>query len=184
MERRMFELSKKEVGDLLRINFFKVGINTEPTVEELETFIKDIYKNNGNKPPEVLSDAFNELSAGNIEVKEKWCFAPFFVNRLMSAYRVSKFGKQKSIAPPSVKLTDEEKWKRFYRHLVFYKSLPGNPDWMALFNHCVSKGWIIEVPPIKVFNAKAYRLAEKDVKTFVMANWGELITDVNVYKQL
>ena len=128
-------------------------------------------------------DAFNELTAGNIDVKEKWCFAPFFVNRLMKAYRVNKFGKQKRTpSPEPARLTNEEKWKLFFRHLSFYKSMPVSPDWVALFNYCVSKGRIIEVPPIEVFSSKAYKLAEKDVKTFVMANWSELITDVNKYK--
>jgi hypothetical protein len=181
MATRIYDLSKKEVSDLLRINFFKIGIKAEPTLEELEIFINDVYKNHGNKTEEIFSDAFNELSAGDVEVKEKWCFAPFFTNRLMKAYRVNKFGRQKPSTVPAG-LTNEEKWILFFRHLSFYKSMPVNPDWIALFNHCVSKGWIIEVPPINIFSHKAYKLAEKDVKTFVMANWSELITDTNIYK--
>ncbi len=182
MINKIYDLSKKEVADLLRINFFKIGIKPEPSVEDLETFIQDVYKNQGNKPPEMLSDAFNELSAGNIEVKEKWCFAPFFVNRLMRVYSAGKLGKQKVIAPSST-LTDEEKWMLFFRHIKFYNSMPGNPDWIALFNYCVSKGWIIEVEPIKVFSSKVWRLAEKDVETLVMASWSELITDMHTYRE-
>src|ERR1700722_17653014 len=180
MTAKIYDLSKKEVSDLLRINFFKIGIKAEPTMEELEIFVKDVYKNHGNKMEEVFSDAFNVLSAGDIDVKEKWCFAPFFVNRLMKAYRLNKFGKQKP-SDIAITLTNEEKWKLFFRHLSFYKSMPVSPDWIALFNYCVSKGWIIEVPLIEVFSHKAYKLAEKDVKTFVMVNWSELIKDVNMY---
>lgn len=182
MTNKICDLSKKEVADLLRINFFKIGITMEPTLEELETFIQDIYKNQGTKQVEALTDAFNELSAGNIDVNEKWCYAPFFVNRLMKVYNIKKLGKQKSVVPPAT-LTDEEKWKLFYGHIKFYNSLPGNPDWIALFNHCVSKGWIIEVEPIKTFSSKAWRLAEKDVKTLVMANWSDLLTNVHIHKQ-
>ena len=55
MATRIYDLSKKEVGDLIRINFFKIGIKAEPTLEELETFVSDVYKNHGNKTEEVFS---------------------------------------------------------------------------------------------------------------------------------
>lgn len=177
---KIFNLSTHEILVLLKDCFLIVGKKFAPTPSEAKIFTDSVIQYQGKMFVSDFKDAFSSFANGELTPEKKLYIdvTPIFIGTLTKTYKESKYGKREKIIHTSN--SDESAWQRFFAHFAFYRSLPINPNWIAIFNHLAYKG-LINGRPIEGFAALSYKYAEKEVKDYVMTHYGSLITDVNKF---
>jgi hypothetical protein len=179
-------MSRAELTQLLIDSFFKLGkrLDLDASIDshKADLFINEVFKYQGSMKVDDFEEAFSMYGAGTLQAESlRPSTSPMFVSRLMKVYKERKYGKYEHKFQPQETNADEQNWKRFFNHIQFYRSLPANPDWISLYNHCVLQDWIPNQPPIPAWNYQSYLLAQRNVIALIYEKYGEMITNNNVY---
>ena len=179
-------LSDKELAQLLIDSFFKIGRVLKLSLPETKIFLDEVYNYQGLMYVDTFSDAFSRYAAGEIPDTEKLHpqISPMFISRLMKLY-MKKCNENKFIAhsvkDKSTALTQEGKYKLFVQFITINKCLPGNPDWVGIYEHlevlkklAFPVGWDALSYPAK------WRYATNVVCEWAYANYN--INDNLIYK--
>lgn len=183
---KISSLSKMELAQLLGNLFFLTGKDVNLTENESDLLLDNVYKYHGGKYIDEFSDAFSKYAAGELPDAEtlKPQVSPRFVSLLMKIYfKKSNENKRvhKSAKNVSAILTPEEKYTLFVQFIVVNQSLPGNSDWVSIYEYitglkklCMPPGW-----DSLSYYAK-WKHAMKAVTGWVYNNFN--ITEVLLYK--
>ena len=167
---KILSLSETELAQLLKECFFKVGKEIELSLEQIKILLDEIYKHQGWMYTDTFSEAFSLYAADELPEAEtlRPQVSPRFVGKLMKAYiyRFSSRKKdKKQTNPQPAGLTQEEKYKLFIRFVEANKSMPGNADWVSIFEYLTSAKKL-ELPP--EWNQLSYYAKRKYSFTLLM----------------
>jgi hypothetical protein len=140
---KIASLSEKDLALLLKESFFKIGKELKLDEHETKLFLDEVYKKQGWMFVDTFSDVFSRYAACELPGAEELrpAASPLFIGKLMWYY--SKKCTEKKSITNSVKgtfskLTDEEKFNLFIKHVLTYRLLPGNPDWVIIYEYMVT----------------------------------------------
>lgn len=140
---KLASLPENELAQLLIESFFKVGKTIDLAPDKLKIFFGEVYKFQGWMFVDTFSDAFSRFAACQLTDSENMRpeISPRFISRLMKLY-FKQCAEKKYIAQ-SVKgtfsqLTGEEKFNLFLKHITIHRCLPGNPDWVSIYEYMVA----------------------------------------------
>lgn len=182
---KMFNLSEKEItGILIECFQIKLGLKYDLSANEITSMVKDILTYQGSMFVTEFKEAFSMFAAQELKV-DRYTSAKvtsFFIGALTKAYKEKKYGPRENTT--SIKyssyLTEEEHYNLFIKFIHAYHCMPGNPNWIAICNHCVFKKYIVggDGKLIEKYTIKNERIARQYVIEFTEANYGKLLTHV------
>ncbi len=133
-------LGEKELAQLLTESFFKIGKDIEFSLDKVKIMLAEVYKFQGWMFVDTFSDAFSKYAAGELEDAEtlKAHVSPRFISMLMKKYfkkcNENKQKKNTGKASPAI-LSPEEKYTLFVQFIKVNQCLPGNSDWVSIYEH-------------------------------------------------
>ena len=129
-----------ELAQLLGNLFFLIGKDVNLTENESDILLDNIYKYHGGKYTDEFSDAFSKYAAGELPDAEtlRPHVSPRFVSLLLKIYfkKCNENIQAKNAAKNAFStLTPEEKYTLFVQFILANKCLPGNSDWVTLYEY-------------------------------------------------
>jgi hypothetical protein len=183
---KIASLSEKELAQLLINLFFIIGRNLKLSAVETKIFLEEVYKRQGGTYTDTFSDAFSCYAALELPEAENLRpqASPRFINQLLKLYNI-KCRQEKPATKPgenkSGKLPAEGKYNLFIKFIIVNKSLPGNSDWVTIYEHLTNinnlflpSGWDTMNYHLK------WKHARKAVTEWVYKNFN--ITETLLYK--
>jgi hypothetical protein len=137
---KISSLTEMELAQLLASLFFLVGKDVNLQKNETKLFLDSIYKYQGWMYEDTFKDAFSRYAACELPDAENLQpqVSHRFISKLMKIYlkkcNENKFIKNSVKDMPTV-LTPEEKYALFVKFVSANKCLPGNADWVTLYEH-------------------------------------------------
>jgi len=137
---RISSLTEKELAAVLKESFFKVGKELKLPVVETKIFLDEVYKHQGSIYVDAFTEAFSSCAALRLPGADtlRPQVSPMFVSKVMKLYlgkcRENKY-KRRLAENTSAALTPEEKYALFLQYIITNKTLPANPDWVAIYKH-------------------------------------------------
>lgn len=151
-------LSEKELATLLKESFFKIGKELKLDEKESKLMLDEVYKFHGWMFADTFGDAFSRFAACQLAHSENMRpeASPRFIGKLMKLY--FKQCAEKKYTAQSVKgnfsqLTGEEKFNLYVKHISMHRSLPGNPDWVGIYEYLVA---INKLKPLEKWESLGY----------------------------
>ncbi len=137
---KIASLTEKELGALLSAAFFIIGKDIRLPADKLKLFLGEVYKYQGGKYVDDFNEAFSKYAALELPNAEtlRPQVSPLFISSLMKLYanrNSNSSPAKKTVKDKLLVLTPENKFTLFVKYITTGKSLPGNPDWVTIYEY-------------------------------------------------
>jgi hypothetical protein len=174
---KIASLTEKELAILLKESFFKIGKELKLDEKESKLMLDEVYKFQGWMFADTFSDAFSRFAACQLADSENMRpeASPRFIGKLMKLY--FKQCAEKKYIHQTVKgtfsqLTGEEKFNLFLKHVTMHRCLPGNPDWVGIYEYLVANN---KLKPLEKWESLGYmkklKHAREEVSEWTYGNY-------------
>jgi hypothetical protein len=183
---KIASLSEPELAELLINSFFKIGRDINLSGNKLKIFLSEVYKHQGWMFVDTFNDAFSSYAACELPDAEKLSpsLAPRFISKLMKIYLKKCSGHkspENSEGSTPAALKPEEKFALFMKHLLDYKCIPENPDWVSIYEHLSALNKLHITPKWDTLNYhQKMKIAMLAVSEWAFNNY--TVTDSLIYR--
>ena len=145
---KISSLSEKELAQLLIDSFFMIGKDLKLNISTSKVLLVEVYKYHGWIYVDSFTEAFSKYAADELPDADslKPTVSPRFISKLMKFYfkklRESHTLKKEGNDTSST-FTPEEKYMLFIRFIKDNRSLPGNCDWVTIFEFLTSQNKLL-----------------------------------------
>lgn len=154
---RMNHLNDREIIDLIKKCYFKLGIKAEASTEEWSNIIGEVKKFQGYVPIDIFEHSFSLLAANETEVKDKPAFSSWFISRVIKAQQSKSMVERKVrskieevVISPDVNwfntlinilegTVSESTLKTYPNHKASPPMIPCAWNWNAVYRHLRSE---------------------------------------------